>query len=81
MKEALPAMIRVSTQIQPTLREGQRATIDGKTGIIQQAGAFSVILKDDQGKTIVIPSKNIINKDIIIESGPSPQIRARSRRK
>jgi mechanosensitive ion channel-like protein len=78
LREAFPAMIRGSTQIQPTLRQGQRVTIDGKTGIIQQAGSFSVILKDDEGKTIVIPSKNIIDKDIIIESGPSPQIQERA---
>ena len=78
LRDAFSAMIRGSTQIQPTLRQGQRVTIDGKTGIVQQAGAFSVILQDDQGKTIVVPSKNIIDKDIIIESGPSPQTQERA---
>ena len=39
---------------------------------MQEAGSFSIILKDDQGKTIVIPSKNILDKEIVIESGPAP---------
>jgi hypothetical protein len=73
LREAFPAMIRGSTQIQPALKPSQRVTIDGRTGIVQEAGAFNIILKDDQGKTIVIPTKNIIDKEIVIESGPKPQ--------
>jgi len=73
LREAFPAMIRGSTQIQPALKPTQRVTIDGRTGVIQEAGAFNIILKDDQGKTIVIPTKNIIDKEIVIESGPKPQ--------
>jgi hypothetical protein len=42
------------------------------TGTVQEAGSFSVILKDVQGKTIVIPTKNILDKEIVIESGPPP---------
>jgi hypothetical protein len=72
LREAFPAMIRGTTQIQPTLKQGQRVTIGGTTGTIQEAGSFSVILKDDQGKTIVIPTKNILDKEIVIESGPPP---------
>lgn len=73
LREAFPAMIRGSTQIQPTLRRGQRITLDGRTGVIQEAGSFSIILKDDGGRTIVIPSKNIADKEVIIESGPKPE--------
>jgi hypothetical protein len=73
LREAFPAMIRGSTQIQPTLKPSQRVTLDGHTGIVQEAGAFNIILKDDQGKTIVIPTKNIVDKDIIIEDGPQPE--------
>jgi hypothetical protein len=48
-------------------------TIGGATtGTVQEAGSFSIILKDDQGKTIVIPTKNILDKEIVIESGPAP---------
>ena len=73
LKEAFPAMIRGTTQIQPALKKGQRVTIGGTTtGTVQEAGSFSVILKDDQGKTIVIPTKNIADKEIVIESGPAP---------
>src|ERR671930_885882 len=72
LREAFPAMIRGTTQIQPTLKKGQRVTIGGMSGTIQEAGSFSVILKDDQGKTIVIPTKNILDKEIVIESGPPP---------
>jgi hypothetical protein len=73
LREAFPAMIRGSTQIQPTLRRGQRITLDGRAGVIQEAGSFSIILKDDEGKTIVIPTKNIVDKEIVIESGPRPE--------
>jgi hypothetical protein len=73
LREAFPAMIRGSMQVQPTLKQGQRVTLDGRTGTIQEAGSFSIILKDDQGKTIVIPTKNIIDKEIVIDSGPSPE--------
>jgi hypothetical protein len=73
LREAFPAMIRGSTQIQPALRKGQKVIIGGATsGTVQEAGSFSVILKDDQGKTIVIPTKNILDKEIVIESGPPP---------
>ena len=73
LREAFPAMIRGSTQIQPALKQSQRVTINGRTGIVQEAGAFNIILKDDQGKTVVIPTKNIIDKEIVIESGPKPE--------
>jgi preprotein translocase subunit YajC len=73
LREAFPAMIRGSTQVQPALKRGQRVTIGGgTTGTVQEAGSFSIILKDDQGKTIVIPTKNIVDKEIVIESGPAP---------
>jgi hypothetical protein len=79
LREAFPAMIKGTTQIQPTLKKGQRVTIGGATtGTVQEAGSFSVILKDDQGKTIVIPTKNILDKEIVIESGPAPVTQERA---
>jgi hypothetical protein len=74
LREAIPSLIRGSTQIQPTLRPGQRVSFDGIAGTVRQAGAFSIILKDDQGKTVVVPTKNIADRQIVIESGPSPDI-------
>jgi small-conductance mechanosensitive channel len=79
LRDTFPAMIRGTTQIQPTLRKGQKITIGGTTtGTVQEAGSFSVILKDDQGKTIVIPTKNIIDKEVVIESGPAPATQERA---
>ena len=79
LREAFPAMIRGTTQIQPTLKPGQRVTIGGvTTGTIQEAGSFSVILKDEQGKTIVIPTRNILDKEIVIVSGPAPATQERA---
>jgi hypothetical protein len=79
LRDTFPAMIRGTTQIQPTLRKGQKVTIGGTTtGTVQEAGSFSVILKDDQGKTIVIPTKNIVDKEVVIESGPSPATQERA---
>ena len=79
LRETFPAMIRGTTQIQPTLKKGQKVTIGGATtGTVQEAGSFSVILKDDQGKTIVIPTKNIADKEVVIESGPAPATQERA---
>jgi hypothetical protein len=77
LRDAFPAMLRGSTQIQPTLKPSQRITLDGHTGVVQEAGAFNIILRDDQGKTIVIPTKNIVDKEIIIEGGPKPETQER----
>jgi Conserved TM helix/Mechanosensitive ion channel len=74
LREAIPSLIRGSTQIQPILRPGQRVTFDGLAGTIRQAGAFSIILRDDHGKTLIIPTKSIADRQIVIESGPSPDI-------
>jgi small-conductance mechanosensitive channel len=46
---------------------------DGRTGTIKQAGAFHIILENDEGKTVVVPTKLIADKEIIIESGPEPE--------
>jgi len=73
LRDTFPALIRGSTQIQPAIKPSQRVTLDGRTGVVQEAGAFNIILKDDQGRTIVIPTKNIADKEIIIESGPRPE--------
>jgi Conserved TM helix/Mechanosensitive ion channel len=74
LREAIPSLIRGSTQIQPTFRPGQRVSFDGVAGTVRQAGAFSIILKDDHGKTVVVPTENIADRQIVIESGPSPDI-------
>ncbi|NIQ80837.1 MAG: mechanosensitive ion channel [Anaerolineae bacterium] len=66
-------MIRGSTQIQPAIKPGQRITLNGHAGTVEQAGAYNIILKDDQGKRVVIPTKSVADKEIVIESGPRPE--------
>jgi small-conductance mechanosensitive channel len=73
LKEAIPSFIKGNTTIQPTLKKGQRISYKEHTGTVQEVGAFSVILKDEQGRTIVVPTKNLMDDEIIIESGPSPE--------
>jgi hypothetical protein len=73
LREAFPAMIKGSTVIQPAVKPGQKISYNGFAGTVQQVGAFSVILKDEQGRTVVVPTKNIADKEIVIESGPSPE--------
>jgi hypothetical protein len=36
-------------------------------------GAFQIILENDEGQTVIIPTKSIVDKDIIVESGPAPE--------
>jgi hypothetical protein len=38
---------------------------------VHRAGTFRIILKDDHGKTVIVPTKNIADRHIVIESGPS----------
>ena len=73
LRDTFPALLRGSTQVMPALKPGQRVTLDGRSGTIEQAGSFSIILRDDSGKTVVIPTKNVIDKEIVIESGPKPE--------
>jgi hypothetical protein len=77
LRETFPALIRGSVQIQPALKQGQRVAVNGRTGVIQEAGSFSIILKDDSGNTVVIPTKNIVDKEIVIQSGPKPETQER----
>ena len=48
------------------------------SGRVQQVGAFSMVLKDGDGKTtIVIPTKMLLDKEIVVESGPTPDTQER----
>jgi hypothetical protein len=38
---------------------------------VHRAGTFSIILKDDHGKTVIVPTKNIADRHIVIELRPS----------
>ncbi|MEO9295655.1 MAG: mechanosensitive ion channel domain-containing protein [Nitrososphaera sp.] len=73
LREAIPSVIKGNTMIQPALKQGQRISYDGYAGTVQEVGAFSVILRDDQGRTVVVPTKNLLDKELVIESGPRPE--------
>ena len=61
-----------NVQINPKAR--QRINFEGRVGRIKQAGAFHIILEDEKGKTVIVPTKHIAEKEIQIESGPEPEI-------
>lgn len=73
LKDAIPSMIRGSTVIQPTIKTGQKITVDDVTGVVVEVGTFSVILKDPKNRTVVIPTSSLVEKRIVIESGPEPE--------
>ncbi|MGI8834051.1 MAG: mechanosensitive ion channel domain-containing protein, partial [Nitrososphaeraceae archaeon] len=68
-----PSLIHGSTNIESTLKKGQKIRFDGHSGIIKQAGAFHIIMENEAGETVVLPTKSIADKEIIIESGPQPE--------
>jgi hypothetical protein len=74
LKDLLPSLIQGSANVESTLKRGQKVKFDGKTGTIKQAGAFQIIMENEEGKTVVMPTKMIADKEIIIESGPEPEI-------
>jgi hypothetical protein len=74
LKDLLPSLIHSSANVESTLKRGQKIRFDGRSGTIKQAGAFHIILENEEGKTVVVPTKMIADKEIIIESGPEPEI-------
>ena len=74
LKDVLPSLVQGSTNIESTLKPGQKIRFDGHSGTIKQAGAFHIIMDNDKGETVVLPTKSIAGKEIIIESGPQPEI-------
>ena len=73
LKDLLPSLIHGSANVESTLKRGQKIRFDGRTGTIKQAGAFHIIMENEEGKTVVVPTKMIADKEIIIESGPEPE--------
>jgi hypothetical protein len=73
LKEVMPSLITGSTQVETTLKPGQKVKFDGHAGTIRQAGAFHIVMQNTEDQTIVLPTKMIADKEIIIESGPLPE--------
>ena len=74
LKDLLPSLIYGMTNVQSTLKPGQRINFDGRVGTIKQAGAFHIIMEDEKGKTVIVPTKHIAEKEVQVESGPEPEI-------
>jgi hypothetical protein len=74
LKDLIPSIMTGSTHVESTLKPGQKIKFGERTGTIEQAGAFHIILKDENGARIVIPTKTLVNEEIVIESGPEPEI-------
>ncbi|AIF82750.1 small-conductance mechanosensitive channel [Candidatus Nitrososphaera evergladensis SR1] len=77
LREAIPSLIKGNTLIQPAIKQGQRISVNQHRGVVQEVGAFSVIIKDEEGRTVVIPTKNLVDEEIIVESGPTPETQER----
>lgn len=73
LKDLLPSLI-YGTNVRSILKPGQKVKFDGRVGTIKQAGSFHIILEDDKGTTLVVPTKHIAEKEIQVESGPDPEI-------
>jgi hypothetical protein len=74
LKDLLPSLIYGMTNVRSILKPGQKVNFDGRVGTIKQAGAFHIILEDDKGLTIIVPTKHIAEKEIQVQSGPEPEI-------
>jgi Mechanosensitive ion channel, conserved TM helix len=74
LKDLLPSLMYGMTNVRSILKPGQKVNFGGRVGTIKQAGAFHVILEDDKGLTVIVPTKQIAEKEIQIESGPEPEI-------
>ena len=73
LRDAIPSLIKGNTLIQPAIKQGQRISFNQHRGTVQEVGAFSVIIKDEEGRTVVIPTKNMVDEEIIVEAGPTPE--------
>jgi hypothetical protein len=74
LKDIVPSLIHGTTNVQSTLKPGQKVRIEGRAGTIKQVGSLHIILENDKGETVILPTKMIADKEIIVESGPPPEI-------
>ena len=74
LKDIVPSLIHGTTNVQSTLKPGQKVRIEGRVGTIKQVGSLHIILENDKGETVILPTKMIADKEIIVESGPPPEI-------
>ena len=68
LKDVLPSLVQGSTNIESTLKAGQKIRFDGHSGTIKQAGAFHIIMDNERRNSSTSDEKSIADKEIIIES-------------
>ena len=71
LKDIIPSMIGFASNQRLGLKEGQKVKIDDITGTITAIEALHIIVTDEKNETLIIPTKEILNKSIRIISSKS----------
>ena len=71
LKDIIPSMIGFASNQRLGLKKGQKVKIDDITGTITAIEALHIILTDEKNETLIIPTKEILNKSIRIISSKS----------
>ena len=71
LKDIIPSMIGFAANKRLGLKEGQKVKIGDITGTITAIEALHIVVTDEKNETIIIPTKEIMNKTIRIISSKS----------
>jgi len=71
LKDIIPSLIGFASNQRLGLKEGQKVKIDDITGTITAIEALHIVVTDEKNETIIIPTKEIMNKTIRIISSKS----------
>ena len=71
IKDIIPSMIGFTANKRLGLKEGQKVKIGDITGTITAIEALHIVVTDEKKETIIIPTKEIMNKTIRIISSKS----------
>lgn len=71
LKDIIPSMIGFAANKRLGLEEGQKVKIGDITGTITAIEALHIVVTDEKNETIIIPTKEIMNKTIRIISSKS----------
>ena len=73
LKEIIPGIVNGTINNRSTLKPGQKIILEKHKGTVKEVGIFQIIIENEEGKSIIIPTKSIADHEIIIEGGPSPE--------
>ncbi len=71
LKDIIPSMIGFASNQRLGLKKGQKVKIDDITGTITAIEVLHIIVTDEKNETLIIPTKEILNKSIRIISSKS----------